>query len=73
MIVNSRNRDRIKVFSLRPMMTADVIGERKLINKQKRINKRNGVKYKVVSFVDARHVTFFFYFSKNSFLKSVQK
>ena len=45
MIVNSRNRDRIKVFSLRPMMTADVIGERKLINnKRKRINKRKRCK-----------------------------
>ena len=28
-IVNSRNRDRIKVFSLRPMMTADVIGAKR--------------------------------------------
>ena len=44
MIVNSRNRVRIRVDSLLPdMTTVDVIGERKLVNKRN----GNAIKYKV--------------------------
>ena len=43
-IVNSRNRVRIRVDSLLPdMTTVDVIGERKLVNKRN----GNAIKYKV--------------------------